>query len=232
MSLTNSEKQEIFETLLWYFSVVDGTTKPSTASTKLNSKRLGKELHSLNDASVCLMYICSMNKLIPDNLDFTQDHENEFVGKGQLDPLFRLNNTNEACLHYLRILPSLYPELEVNPQGLKELSPFIYLLMYKYRELLSTHANLSLAYEDNKLLNDSNDYIRTLNPDARLIFYARTFQMITPVIIKSLTQAISDIQPNFFQRMLTFLCELFYKITNFISSLFNNQPSGVEARPS
>ncbi|CEG55953.1 hypothetical protein [Legionella fallonii] len=88
------EERIIVSALHWYFGVL--LSKPKIDNDIKHSTMLGSLIAQLNGYSE-LMYVCA---LANGETGLTKEKEHEYVGRGFVDPFYRLTHSNDDCFYY------------------------------------------------------------------------------------------------------------------------------------
>lgn len=92
--MLTKEERKIISALHWYFGVL--LSKPKVDDEIKHSTVLGSLIAQLNGYSE-LMYVCA---LANGETGLTKEKEYEYVGRGFVDPFYRLTHSNDDCFYY------------------------------------------------------------------------------------------------------------------------------------
>lgn len=151
VTLTKKEL-EILETLHWYFSKVGNNLLHTPEEDETYSVQLGKLIHGLSGE---FKYLCALAN--GELQSFTKELEYEYIGRGLLDPFYRLTHSNDDCFKYAAYQIMGGPKnwddgselmkirrQGVSIEGMKALMPFIILFFQQEESFLMDSARIGL----------------------------------------------------------------------------------------
>lgn len=140
--MITKEELSILKALRWYFGVL--LKHPDIKEGIKCSQTIGFLISRLPEFYHNLIYVCGLTN---GEAGITKEKEYEYVGRGLVDPFYRLTHTNDDCFNYVyHTLKetqkddfsqiNLRRELSTDEQGIKALLPLIALIMVQHSSLL------------------------------------------------------------------------------------------------
>ncbi|MDP3268283.1 MAG: hypothetical protein Q8M40_04475 [Legionella sp.] len=140
-----SEKElSTLNALNWYFGVLSGKARLNHDTE--NSKILGALIEKLPEFYPDMAFVCKLNN---GETGLTPEKEYEYVGRGFVDPFYRLTHNNDDCYFYVQdileeVEKSDFGSIEkkrhlgigVDIDGINALLPLIILIMSQHKILL------------------------------------------------------------------------------------------------
>ncbi len=140
--MLSKEELGILNALRWYFGVL--LQKPKLDDDVKNSRELGLLISQLPKFYKDLIYVCGLTN---GEAGLTHEKEYEYVGRGFVDPFYRLTHTNDNCFNYvfhtlkekkkddfsqINLRRGLTDEI-----GMKALLPLVVLSMVQHKSLIN-----------------------------------------------------------------------------------------------